>query len=435
MIRRLFFFLSAIVLLLTACSDNDSFSAGSSYRLTFSEDTVRLDTLFSTVPSTTHSFWVYNNSGDGIRIRNVRLERGNQSGFRANVDGTFLNPVATDLEVRKGDSIRVFIEITARENMQPTPQLVEDHLLFALESGVEQRVNLRTYAWDAQKVTDLVVSSDMTINQKKPLVLYGKGITVADGATLTIKNTTLFFHDGAGIDVKGRLVGDSVVMRGDRLDHMFDYLPYDRISGQWRGITVAANSKGIKLTDCTVRNTLTALWCDSTKVELTQTVIHNCKGHGLYAHDSDVTMKKSLISNTLNDCLALHGTSAVVDSVTLAQFYPFSASRGAALRFAKTQKPMSLTITNTMATGYDDDTVFGDGRDGETVNFSFKNCLLRTPEVNDAEAFVDMIWEKPTDAIQGKAHFINVDESNFIYDFRLKEESPASQHGIGWPGR
>ena len=60
MVRRLFFFLTAIALLLTACSDNDSFSTDRSHLLTFSKDTIKMDTMFSDVPSTTYTFWVYN---------------------------------------------------------------------------------------------------------------------------------------------------------------------------------------------------------------------------------------------------------------------------------------------------------------------------------------------------------------------------------------
>ena len=158
MIKRLFFFLMAALALLTACSDNDSFSTDRSYRLTFTTDTVRMDTLFATIPSSTYSFWVHNQSGDGLRLRTVRLERGGQSGFRVNVDGTFLNPVANNLEIRKGDSIRVFVEITAPENLSTDPQLIEDNLLFALESGVEQKVNLRTYSWNAAQWRDVEIT-------------------------------------------------------------------------------------------------------------------------------------------------------------------------------------------------------------------------------------------------------------------------------------
>lgn len=431
MIRRLFFLLSMAVLLLSACSDNDSFSSDSSYRLTFTKDTLLLDTLFTTVPSSTYTFWVYNNSSDGIRITTTRLERGNQSGFRVNVDGTFLNPAASDLEVRKGDSIRVFVELTAHENMSASPKLVEDNLLFSLESGVEQRVNLRAVTWDATKMPDLIVTKDMTIDTSIPLILYGKGIQVNENATLTIKNTVLFFHDGAGIKVNGKLVAEGCLFRGDRLDRMFPYLPYDRVSGQWKGLTIAAKAKGCEMKDSEIHSCDTGLSCDSTTVILNNVVIHNCNGYGLYAHDSDVTISQCQMTNTLNDCLLLAGCKATVDKTTLAQFYPLSAERGAAFRFKHTEKPLELSCTNTLVTGYADDVVMGEGHDGKDVFLLFDNNLLRTPAVDDANAFKNMIWEKKTDAIQGSQHFKNIDADNLYYDFHIKEESPAYARGIG----
>ena len=78
------------VLSLAACSDDDSFSASPDHRLAFSADTVSLDTTFSRVPTTTRTFWVYNRSGDGLRCTSVRLRKGNQTGFRVNVDGMYL---------------------------------------------------------------------------------------------------------------------------------------------------------------------------------------------------------------------------------------------------------------------------------------------------------------------------------------------------------
>ena len=90
--------------------DDDTFGTSPSLSLTFSTDTVRLDTLFSTVPSSTRSFWVYNKSGDGIRCATVKQERGNQSGFRVNVHGIYLgqtNGYATnEIEISNKDSIR-----------------------------------------------------------------------------------------------------------------------------------------------------------------------------------------------------------------------------------------------------------------------------------------------------------------------------------------
>ena len=73
-----------------SCADDDSFTLSSSNLLTMSVDTVNMDTVFSTVPTSTKTFWIYNQSGDGIRCPSVRLTRGNQSGFRVNIDGIYL---------------------------------------------------------------------------------------------------------------------------------------------------------------------------------------------------------------------------------------------------------------------------------------------------------------------------------------------------------
>lgn len=435
MIKRFFYSIFAVALLLTACTDNDSFSTSTGNRLTFSEDTVRFDTVFSTVPSSTQTFWVRNQSGDGIRIRTARLERSNQSGYRVNVDGTYLDPVGSDFEVRKGDSLLVFVEITTRENHADEPQLVEDNLIFTLESGVEQRVNLRTYSWDAIRLDSLVVRQDTTIETARPVVIYGNGITVDEGATLTIRNTALYFHDGAGITAQGNVVAEGSLFRGDRLDRMFDYLPYDRVSGQWRGITLQSHDGENRFYNCEIRNAVDALMCDSTTLYMYNSVVHNAAGEGLSARHSVVMLDYCQLSNTYGDCLSLYGCEAVVEHSTLAQFYPFSANRGAALRFANTELPMLLDCRWTLATGYADDVVMGESTDDadETLfDYHFADCLLRTPAVeDDSVRFERIIWETPKDSVQGKQHFVLVDEENLIYDFALDSISPALQRGIG----
>ena len=230
---------------LSACDDIDDFTTSPNNLLTFSTDTVRIDTVFSTVPSSMRDFWVSNRSGKGLRCTSVRLEGGNQNGFRVNVDGVYLSPEqgykANYIEVRNKDSIRVFVEVTTAVNHGDGPKELNDCLVFALESGVEQKVVLNAWSWDADFVRNKTIDSDYTISAGKPLVVYGP-LTVEEGATLTVApGATLYFHDGAGIDVKGRLVckgtaDQPVTLRGDRLDHMFDYLPYDRMSGLWNGI-------------------------------------------------------------------------------------------------------------------------------------------------------------------------------------------------------
>ena len=433
MVRRLFFFIFAVVVLLSACTDNDSFSNSPGNRLTFSEDTVRFDTLFSTVPSSTQTFWVHNESSDGIRIVTARLERSNQSGYRVNVDGTYLDPVGSDFEVRKGDSLLVFVEVTTRENHADEPQLVEDNLIFTLESGAQQRVNLRTYSWDAIRLDSLVVRQDTVIESPRPVVVYGNGIRVEENATLTIRNTTLYFHDGAGITAYGNVVAENSLFRGDRLDRMFDYLPYDHISGQWEGIELYSHNGDNRFFNCEIRNAVDALMCDSTSLYMYNTIVHNASGEGLSARNSDVYVEYCQFSNTYGDCVSFYGCEAIVEHSTLAQFYPFSANRGAALRFANTKLPMLLDCRWTLATGYADDVVMGEVVENadSLFDYHFADCMLRTPAVEDSLRFERVIWETPKDSVQGKEHFVLVDEENLIYDFALDSISPALQNGIG----
>lgn len=431
MIRRLFFFVFVLATLLVSCSDDDSFTTDRSHILSFSVDTLQMDTLFSTVPSATNTFWIRNYSGDGIRIQTARLERGGQSGFRVNVDGSYLDPVTNNLEVRKGDSILVFVEATTRETGMEEPQLVEDNLLLTLESGVVQRVNLRTWTWDAQKIGTLRITGDTLIQSSRPLVVYDS-IVVAEGAALRLQDTELYFHDNAHLTVYGTLMASSCLFRGDRLDHMFDYLPYDRISGQWHGIRLLNPSHDNMLFDCEVRNAEDALLVDSCDLIMTLCVIHNCKGFGVEGRDADLTLDYCQITNCLADCLLADGGVVTVNHSTIAQFYPYSAQRGPALSFTTGHRGILFDCRNTLVTGYERDVVMGEQNDTTlTYGFFFENCLLRTDSISDSKFVKDIIWETPKDSIEGKKHFRIIDEDNFYYDFTIDSISPAFNRNIG----
>lgn len=444
MTKRIFLY-AILLLALLACSDDDKFSADPSAKLTFSTDTVRLDTIFSTIGSSTYTFWAYNNTKAGIRIQKVYLREANQTGFRVNVDGSYLDNTlgsrATDLEVRKGDSIRVFIELTAPQNMQEVAQRISDNLVFQLESGVEQNMTLLGFAWDAIILRDHHFNKDTLIETRKPLLIYG-GLTVAENVTLRIKNTTLYFHDKAGIDVHGCIETDSVLMRGDRLDHMFDYLPFDRVSGQWGGIRLFGTSTGNVMKHTVLRNGMFGIRCDSARLGndnqrlyMERCTIHNCKGNGMELYNAYVGMLDCQLTNTLGDCVLAYGGAVLMQGCTVAQFYAFSADRGVALRFFNRcngyDYPLEqMSCTNSIFTGYGDDELMGtqDAPDA-AYNYMFDNCLLRTPEVNDTVHFKNIIWDRPSDEMQGAKHFVLIDDYNMLYDFHLDSLSTAK--GLG----
>jgi hypothetical protein len=439
--KRIFYIL--IVAMIVACADDDNFSASPALHLSFSSDTVSLDTLFSRTPSATYTFWVRNNNDEGLRIADIHLSRRNQTGFRVNVDGSYLDnslgSQVNDIEIRRNDSILVFVELTSSQASNPEPTMVEDDLVFVLESGLQQKVNLRAWTLNAEKLYDHVITSDQLIETSTPIIIYG-GLKVEEGATLTLRNTTLFFHDKAGIDVFGSLILENCVLRGDRLDRMFAYLPYDRVSGQWSGVHFHESSlKGV-ISGTEIRNACDAVVLDSAALDTTKvrllmqnSVIHNSKGYGLKAVNSRVSLVNCQFTNTLSDCVSIVGGVADITHCTLAQFYPFSADRGVALRFANFEDSsdiplLRLNCSASIVTGYDEDVMMGLVRDTVAAfEYRFSDMLLRTPKVTTADSlrFSNIIWETPKDSIEGKKHFRTIDEDNLYYDFHLDSVSTA----------
>lgn len=429
---------------ISSCTDDDSFSASSSARLSFSADSIRMDTVFSNIPTAMKSLWVYNRSGDGLRCTSIRLERGNQSGFRVNVDGTYLGQQSgfqtQNVELCKGDSIRVFVELTSPENGRLQPVRLEDNLLFTLENGNVQRVHLDAYSWDAQLLRNVRIEKDTLIGASpNPIVIMG-GLTVAPGATLRLAaGACLYFHSDAQLDVYGRLLCEgspeaNVVLRGDRTDRLFDYLPYDYVSGQWQGIRLHGSSFGNKISYTDIHGTMDGISIDSTeasrpKLELVSSTVHNCQGYGLKAVNANVLLENSQITNTLKDCVYLNGGVATVNNCTFAQFYPFDGNRGAAFSFASTSGKLTLSCTNTLITGYADDVLTGvKGEGSNAAEYLFADCIIRTPQVSEDESahFKRVIFENPKDtAHTGTKHFAKIDTEKLRYDFRLSPGSAA----------
>lgn len=440
--------LALLLCVMTGCQDDDSFSTNVSNILSFTTDTVKLDTVFSAVPTTTRSFWVHNESGDGIRCTNVRLERGNQSGFRVNVDGVYLGAEAgyqtSGVEIRKGDSIRVFVELTSAVNGRNQPYLVEDNLLFLLESGVTQKVNLNAWSWDAIKYSNVHIQKDTTLTGDKPIIIYGK-MTVEENATLTLAaGTTLYFHDGGGIDVYGRLcaegeAGNEVILRGDRMDWMFDYLPFDLMSGLWAGVHFYESSYDNVMQFTDLHSAFNGVVCDSADVEkqkltLKNMTVHNCQGKGLAATNCKVTAENCQFTNTLYECVDIQGGDVTMNHCTLAQFYPFDTNRRPALNYySSTEMPLlRMDCINSIVTGYPEDVIVGATEDENIpFNYRFISSILRTPAVEDAERIIDVIFEdvEDTASVQGYKHFKLVDLNTQHYDFHLDAHSPAVNKG------
>ena len=435
---------------LVSCNDDDTFTTSPQNCLSMPFDTLKMDTIFAKIPAASKDFWIYNNSGDGIRCASVRLQKGNQSGFRVNVDGIYLGEKTgyqtSDVEVRKNDSIRVFVEVTSPDNGSELYKELDDNLIFRLESGVEQVVNLNAFAWKADIVRNLEVKSDTIIDTTvsgRALVVYG-GITVDSLATLTIApGTTIYFHDDAGIDVKGKLIcqgtaDKNITLRGDRLDDILKnkHIPYDRMPGRWQGIHFYEGSYEniIEYTD--LHSGYDAVVCDSSdvsrrKLTVNSSTIHNCDGYGIFSNNANVYVANTQITNAYCGCVAVYGGEVSLIHNTIAQFYSLKVGSQAALSFGNQIGNLSYPLTklevkNCIITGFAGNQVKNEKNDSVAFNYRFYNSVLRTDSTK-VENRENIIWENVKDTVSaGYKNFKTIDDSLQQYDFHLDSLSKAN---------
>ena len=444
--NRLFIIIGCFIIscnLLLSCIDEENFSTSPNDKLSFSLDTISLDTVISEQSTNTYTFEVYNKNKDALRLSRVFLESGSTSPFRVNVDGTFLeNGEAFDFEIAAGDSMRVFLELTPKKSNQTAPFEISDNLCFQTQSGTLQKVYLNAFGQDVVRLNGLVINSDSILDSPYPYQI-SDSLFISKGKTLSIKEgSVLYFHAGAKLIVDGTIkaVGSQnkkIVMRGDRLGNMFSNQPYDRIPGQWGGIELRAGSVGNVFNHCDIHSAEFGIKCDSSGTEkqkllLENSIIHNFTHDAIYSKANKIVVGNSQITNAGGNCVTLVGGNNSFTHCTIGRFYAFAGGSGVALEFSNYEgkNPLPLEkaeFLNCIISGYSSDEIMGKHSEGNNVlyNYFFKNCLLDTPKTED-ENIQQCFWDNNDNKVSREKNFepeFNLDK--LFFSFGLNAESKA----------
>ena len=458
MFSRLAFLLMLLVGLVgfVACDDYDTWTTSPSALLTFSADTVSFDTVITRQSSPTKTLLVFNPHKEGVRIQHVRIKGGAGSHFRANVDGQYLvGGTGEDFEIRRQDSIYVKLEVLLPEKDSDTPVHYTDEMLFTLESGVTQSVLLEADGQDVHIMRGEVFAADTTLLPGRPYLVYDS-LVVARDATLTLDpGVCLMFHDSVSLHVHGRLLAEGteerpIVFRGDRLDRLFDNLPYDNTTNRWGGIRFYGQSTDNVMTQCDVHSGQYGVRLDSLLVPeamaltLRNSILHNVEGMGFEAQDSRAEVIGTQISNALGHTVSLLGGHYTFVHCTLAQYYPWSAFCGDALFISNTTEEgneaashplLQACFYNSVIMGRAEDVIMGRIEEYQDYpcNYLFRNCYLRTVKSEDEERFVDVVYDTDTldfrkddparPSRYGSANFRLMGE-DYLYDFTPDSLSP-----------
>tara|TARA_B100000809_G_scaffold149298_1_gene146826 strand:+ start:37124 stop:38635 length:1512 start_codon:yes stop_codon:yes gene_type:complete len=410
----------AIVLILISFSCRKDFSTiPSTGSLTFSRDTVFLDTIFSNISSSTYALKVYNRSSDDIHIPSIDLGRDNSS-YRLNVDGipgtSFQN-----VPLRGKDSLYIFIESTI--NYSADSPLYTDSIVF--DSGEKlQNVKLVTLVQDAHFIyvnnqtdtdtikpnfisgadyrkihylTDDEMSIFNDITNEKSIVFYGY-CGVEAGKTLTIEgNKKLYFHknsalvieNDASLIIQGTL-DEKVLIEGDRLEPEFSETP-----GQWDAIWLRAGSKNNQIDHLNIRNAAFGIVCDSLsadgsspKLTIHNTEIYNSAEYGIYTNHSNIIGENIIIGNSRNASMTIiNGGNYNFNHVTLANFWSGSIRRGNTLQISNTPpnseeeevpvNNLSAIFSNCIIDGSSSEELYLEKNDTDTFDFLFQNCMIK----------------------------------------------------------
>ncbi len=424
------------VALLLSCSKT-GFNNSPDARVSFSTDTLRFDTVFTTVGSVTQSFKIRNDNDQKVRLSTVRLMGGNNSAYRINIDGTAVAE-ANDIELAANDSIYVFVQVTVDPTAANLPFVIQDSVQI-IYNGNERFVQLESWGQNAHFFRDRTITSNETWNNDLPYVIQGF-LYIDEGVSLTInKGCRIYLHADAPVVVDGSLIthgekdtADRVYFSGDRLD-----LPYRNFPASWPGIYFTPLSVNNSLRYTIVKNAYQALIVEAPslngnpKLQLNECVIDNIFDAGILATNSSVTATNCLITNCGRNIALTGGGSYLFTHCTAATYSStYISHKEPVLSVSNTVSNSSAALT----ASFRNCIFWGEGglvdnevtvqRTGTTpFNVNFDHNLWRVLNAPGSVTVNQMINDQ-------NPVFDSINSGTRYYDFRLKAESPAINKGL-----
>ncbi|MDE6379457.1 MAG: hypothetical protein K2L11_03220 [Muribaculaceae bacterium] len=437
--RTLFFFFNSLIAsiiasaLLTGCI-SDEFTDSPSDILTFSTDTLRFDTVFTDLGTPTARLKVFNRASKAVNISSIRM-RNDDGTFAMNVDGVS-GKEFENVEIRANDSIFVFVECMIGGSDDPKPFKVEGMMDF-ITNGVSQTVILEAYGQNVRRLRGVTLDADAVFTDEMPYVVFDT-LRVSEGVTLTLEpGTRLLFHDKAMLQVDGRLLavgetGNTISLRGDRLDDVLPDTGYEILAGQWKGVRFAPSSFGNRMEFVEMQSSSFGVVVDSCgvtdreKLTLVNSWLHNSQGNVLRSEHAVVNAYGCCFSDAGEAVVWLRGGEHEFVQCTMANYYLFAISPESILTLSHVSRKDSSGISNPLMTAsFENCIVYGitsplSPGNLEETDIYMRNVLLGVSGSDD-DHFISCIWDENP--------LFETIRDEYFFDYRLKEDSPAIDAG------
>ena len=404
--------------------------------LSFSKETVYLDTVFTNIGSSTYTLKVYNNSNKNISIPRVRLGKGQASNYQLMVDGV-AGKEFENVELLAKDSMFVFISVNSDvADANPTDFLYTDRIEFG---GVTdfQKVELVTLIQDAVFIypersgspnnyiyeeiqlgldengdpikitgtnlshTDVTNGDELHWTNTKPYVIYGyakipenETLIVDSGARVHFHaNSGLIVADDASLEVNGGLsttefLENEVIFEGDRLEPT-----YAEAAGQWGTVWFLPGSNGNNITNLTIKNATVGMLVSNNDgtptptIDMTNVQIYNCANVGILARTGNMIGKNVVVNNCGQASLACtFGGNYDFTHCTFANYW--SSPSQTCLVMDDYDGTSNFTLTqanfrNCIFYGSSNISIVLESNNKPNFSYKFDNCLIKFVDFNN----------------------------------------------------
>ena len=416
-----------------------------SLRLVFSCDTLSFDTVFTQQGSATMLLKVYNRNSSALEIDRVWLEIGDA--FAVNIDGEADLTRLDRMQINGGDSAYVFVRADINPLNSNNPLLVSDRLHFHLATGTTQDVFLEAYGQNVNRIgkKGRFFVNDYTFSDTLPylifdtLVVNGK-LTMTAGARIYMHNNACIYAQG-DVDAPGTLE-KPIVIRGDRLDRLFDSVPYLYAAGGWNGVFLVSDKpQTYHLEHVEILSGNTGLYCASTctgtlpQLTMDACCIHNHTLYGIVLNHVDALVTNTEISNCGVYCVYCAGGNHRFVHSTIASYFGYTTIRvqsaekeeTAAVYIDNLDKKAPQTNTsfyNSIITGYLANQLVVATPFDRYYPGAFVGNYLKTDTLAVPHAQKNTYWQK-TDTVPVFRNDFYKYKEYVYYDFRLDSLSPA----------
>ena len=448
---RQFLFILLAACLMAGCSEY-RISDDPALRLTFSCDTLSFDSVFTEQAGATMQVMVYNRNTSALMIDRVWMEDG--EAFAVNIDGETDFDRMRDLQINGGDSMFVFVRVTDFGRMAEEGVVrIEDKLHFHLKNGAAQQVLIEAYAQNATRLgkrgSGRTFVQDYTFTATQPYILYDT--VVVEGLLKLEAGARLYMHAGACLYAQGDVEAAGtleapVIIRPDRLDHLFDSVPYLYAGGGWNGIyLVSETPKNYNFRYVDILSGNVGLYCISTctdelpQLRMDGCRIHNHTSYGLVLNHVNALITNTEISNCAANCVYCSGGKHEFVHTTVASYFGYTNIRiqsavkedMAAVYIDNLAKTAPQTVTsfyNSVITGYLANQLLVATPFDRFYPGSFVGNYLKTDSLAFPHAAQNTYWQS-TDTAKVFVNDFYKYKEYIYYDFRLDSLSPARSIG------